>query len=244
MRKITEISKITKKDNVLEIGTGIGTLTEELALNAKKVLAFEVDEGLREILKETLPCDNVKIIFKDVLKANLKGEIEREFGEESFKVAANLPYYITTPIITMLIKENLNLESITCMIQKEIAQRMVEKPNGKNYSSFSVFIQTYTEPVLGATVPPTVFMPRPKVESQIVLLKLKGIPVDPDYEKIVRGCFQNRRKTLINSLNTAIPDFTKEEIEDALNKMGLDKNVRAQELSVEDFLQLKDNLIN
>lgn len=244
MRKITEIPKITKKDNVLEIGTGIGTLTEELALKAKKVLAFEVDEGLREILKETLPYDNVKIIFKDVLKADLREEIEREFGEESFKVAANLPYYITTPIITMLIKENLNLESITCMIQKEIAQRMAEKPNGKNYSSFSVFIQTYTEPVLGATVPPTVFMPRPKVDSQIVLLKLKGIPVDPDYEKIVRGCFQNRRKTLINSLNTAIPDFTKEEIEDALNKMGLDKNIRAQELSVEDFLQLKDNLIN
>ncbi|KXO16061.1 dimethyladenosine transferase [Clostridiales bacterium KA00134] len=243
LRKISELADLDKTDRVLEIGTGIGTLTEELCIKAGSVLAVEIDKTLEPILKETLPYENLKIVFDDILKIDLKGLIEENFGNQSFKIIANLPYYITSPIISMLIKSGLKIESITCMIQRELALRMVEEKGGKNYSSYSVFIQAFTEPKLGVRVPPSVFMPRPKVESQVISLKLKDRGQDQEFERIVRGAFAQRRKTLVNSLNATCKDFSKEKIISALKSLGKEENIRAQDMDYKEFEKLRELLL-
>ena len=246
VRKIVDAAEITKDDYVLEIGPGIGTLTEELSLRAKKVLSIEIDERLRPLLEETIlsTYENVSIHFEDVLKADLKNLIKEQFGDNEFKVVANLPYYVTTPIITKLIEDDLNLKSITVMIQKEVAARFAAKPSTKDYGSLSVFIQFYTDVSYDFTVPKTVFMPKPNVDSAVVTLKIKEELPNIDREKffkVVRAAFSKRRKTIINSLSTYGFDATKDEIKDALSISNIDEKRRAETLSSEEFIVLSTN---
>ncbi|RVU53897.1 16S rRNA (adenine(1518)-N(6)/adenine(1519)-N(6))-dimethyltransferase RsmA [Anaerosphaera multitolerans] len=247
VRKIVDSAGITGEDNILEIGPGIGTLTEELALRGKKVVAVEIDEKLKELLKESLPYDNVKIYFEDVLKADLKQIAEENFGTESFKVVANLPYYVTTPIISKLIEDDLNIESITVMIQKEVANRFVAKPDTKDYGSLSVFIQFYSDVNYEFTVPSTVFMPKPNVDSAVVNLKIKEDLPKIDREKffkVVKAAFSKRRKTLINSLSSYGFPIDKNELTKVLLVSNIDPKRRAETLTSEEFIVLSINFPN
>lgn len=246
VRNIVDAAEITEDDYVLEIGPGIGTLTEELALRAKKVLAVEIDNRLKPLLQETIinRYDNVNIHFGDILKTNLKEVLAENFGDNSFKVVANLPYYVTTPIITKLIEDDLNLESITVMIQKEVAARFAGKPSTKDYGSLSVFIQFYSDVNYDFTVPKTVFMPRPNVDSAVVTMKIKDNLPEIDREKffkVVRASFSKRRKTIINSLSTYGFDLSKDEIREILKISNIDERRRAETLTSEEFLILSVN---
>ncbi|MGO1580649.1 MAG: 16S rRNA (adenine(1518)-N(6)/adenine(1519)-N(6))-dimethyltransferase RsmA [Peptoniphilaceae bacterium] len=244
VRKIADSSEVTEKDNVLEIGPGIGTLTEELSLRAKKVVAIEIDKTLKDLLKESLPYENVKIIFGDILKLDLRNIIKEEFNNESFKVVANLPYYITTPIISKLIEDDLNIDSITVMIQKEVANRFSAKPSTKAYGSLSVFIQYYSDVSYEFTVPKNVFMPRPNVDSGVVNLKMKKKLAEVDRQKlfkIVRAAFSKRRKTIINSLSTYGFDLDKKEIQKTLELSNIEERRRAETLRVDEFIVLAIN---
>ncbi|WP_036730336.1 16S rRNA (adenine(1518)-N(6)/adenine(1519)-N(6))-dimethyltransferase RsmA [Peptoniphilus mikwangii] len=245
VRKIIDSAEISSNDNVLEIGPGVGTLTEELCLRAKKVVSIEIDNHLKELLKESLPYENVKIIFNDVLKTDLKKLTEQEFGGETFKVVANLPYYVTTPIISKLIEEDLNIESITVMIQKEVANRFSASPSTKDYGSLSVFIQFYSDVKYEFTVPKNVFMPKPNVDSAVVNLKIKKDLPDIDRDKlfkVVRAAFSKRRKTLINALSSYGFNIDKNEILKALSISNIDEKRRAETLSSEEFIVLSINL--
>lgn len=244
--KIVDAAEITKDDYVLEIGPGIGTLTEELSLRAKKVLSVEIDNRLKPMLQETIldQYDNVVIHYEDILKSDLKDLIKENFGDNKFKVVANLPYYVTTPIITRLIEDELNLESITIMIQKEVANRFAAKPSTKDYGSLSVFIQFYSEVFYNFTVPSTVFMPKPNVDSAVVTLKIKDELPNINREKffkVVKAGFSKRRKTIVNALSTYGFDTTKDEIKEALAVSNIDEKRRAETLSSEEFIVLSIN---
>ena len=245
IHKIIEGAGITKEDNVVEIGTGIGTLTQELSLTSKHVLAFEIDRTLEPILQDTLrDCTNTDIVFEDVLKADLKKEVEEVFGQEPFKVVANLPYYVTTPILGRLLEEGLNITSITVMVQKEVGERMVAKPGTKDYGALSVFIQFFTTPMMVTKVPKTVFLPKPKVDSIVVTMKVKEPVIGIEGEKffkIVKGAFSKRRKTIINALSTYGLPVEKEDIRRALEKSNILESRRGEELSVEEFIVLTIN---
>lgn len=243
VRKIADAAEITKGDNVLEIGPGVGTLTEELALRAKKVLAVEIDEKLRDLHKETLDIDNVKVIYGDFLDLDLKKLTEDEFGGESFKVVANLPYYVTTPIIEKLILAKVNLISITVMVQKEVAKRLAAEPGNKDYGSLSVFINYYTDCLYKFQVPSSVFMPKPNVDSAVVnLVMKKREDLDTDFLfKVVRAAFTTRRKTILNSLSNSKLNYTKEDIKRALELSGIDERRRAETLKLEEFIVLSVN---
>ncbi len=247
VRKICEEGNITKEDNVLEIGPGIGTLTEELSLRAKKVVAIEIDRGLLPILDNTLKnYSNIEIVQGDVLEVDLKRIIEEKFDTGDIKVVANLPYYITTPIIGRLIEEELEFHSIIVMVQKEVADRIIATPGSKDFSSLSVFVQYYTEPEIILKVPKTVFMPRPKVDSAVLKLKLKKEKIDLEnrelFFKVVKAAFSQRRKTLVNSLNSKELGVDKKEIREILKKTNIDPKKRAEDLSVEDFAKISSNL--
>ena len=243
MRKIADAAEISEEDNVLEIGPGVGTLTEELALRAKKVLAVEIDEKLRDLHKETLALDNVKVVYGDFLDLDLKKLCQEEFGDEGFKVVANLPYYVTTPIIEKLILAQVNLISITVMVQKEVAKRLAAEPGSKDYGSLSVFINYYTDCKYKFQVPSSVFMPKPNVDSAVVNLKMKEREdLDTDFLfKIVRAAFTTRRKTLINSFSNSGLPYSKDEIKRALELSGIDGGRRAETLSLEEFIVLSVN---
>lgn len=244
VKKIVDAAEVCENDNVLEIGPGIGTLTEELAIRAKKVVTIEIDNSLVEIHKETLNYDNVKIYYDDILKIDLKKVLYEEFGGESFKVVANLPYYIITPIISRLIEENLNLKSITVMIQKEVAKRFSAKPATKDYGSLSVFIQFFTNVRYEFTVPSTVFMPKPKVDSAVVSLIVKDKLPTIDRQKffkIVKAAFSKRRKTILNALSTYGFNLSKEDIRESLSLSGISETRRAETLSEEEFIVLAIN---
>ncbi|MDO5713333.1 MAG: 16S rRNA (adenine(1518)-N(6)/adenine(1519)-N(6))-dimethyltransferase RsmA [Tissierellia bacterium] len=248
INKIVRGAEITKEDNVLEIGTGIGTLTEELALRGKKVLAFEIDKGLEPILKDTLQdFSNIHIVFEDILKAEVKDIVTKEFGEEPFKVVANLPYYVTTPILGKLLEEDLNISSITVMVQKEVGQRMVAKPGSKDYGSLSVFIQFFTNPSIITKVPKTVFLPKPKVDSIVLRMDVKepiiGIEKDKFF-RIVKAAFSKRRKTIINALSTYGLPVDKREIRHALETSNIHEGRRGEELTVDEFIVLSINFPN
>ncbi|MGF0095570.1 16S rRNA (adenine(1518)-N(6)/adenine(1519)-N(6))-dimethyltransferase RsmA [Peptoniphilus sp. SGI.035] len=243
VRKIADAAEISEEDNVLEIGPGVGTLTEELALRAKKVVAVEIDEKLRELHKETLNIENVKVIYGDFLDLDLKKLTKEEFGDEGFKVVANLPYYVTTPIIEKLILANVNLISITVMVQKEVAKRLSAEPGSKDYSSLSVFINYYTDCKYKFQVPSSVFMPKPNVDSAVVNLKMKKREeVDTEFLfKVVRASFTTRRKTILNSLSNSKLNYTKDEIKRALELSGIDERRRAETLNLEEFIILSVN---
>ena len=246
VRKICQDGDITKEDYVLEIGPGIGTLTEELALNAKKVVAVELDQKLLPILEETLvDYDNVEIVHGDILRVDIKGLIEEKLGGGPIKVVANLPYYVTTPIIAKLIEEDFNIESIIVMIQKEVADRIVAGPGNKQYGSLSVFVNFYTEPEILIGVPKTVFMPQPKVDSAVIKLKLKKNLPQVNREvffKVVKSAFGKRRKTILNSLSSQELGLEKEIIREVLETVGIPLEERAENLKIEDFIKISKTL--
>ncbi len=242
VRSIVEKAKITKDDYVLEIGPGIGTLTEELAIKAKKVIGVEIDRKLLPILDESLDkYDNAEIIHGDILDIDINKLIEEKFDNKKIKIVANLPYYITTPIIGKLIEDDLNIESIVVMVQKEVADRMACPPGSKLYGSLSVFIDFYTRAEIILKVPKTVFMPQPKIDSAIIKLSLKDQLPDIDKEKffqVVKAAFSKRRKTVLNSLSTYGFDIEKEIIKEALKQANIDPIRRAETLSTEEFLKI------
>ncbi len=240
--KIIDIADI-ENENVLEIGPGIGTITYEMAKTAKKVLAVEIDEHLIPIFQQNLEeFSTVKVINQDILKVDLKKLIEEEFGNQSFKVVSNLPYYITTPIIELLITSNFPCQDMTIMVQKEVAQRMVASANDKDYSSLSVFVKFYSDAKILVNLPKTVFMPQPKIDSSILNLKLRIYDEKVDQKKLfnlVRAGFNKRRKTILNSLSDVA---SKEDLKIAFEKTGLRENLRAENLSLDDFIKLADIL--
>jgi 16S rRNA (adenine1518-N6/adenine1519-N6)-dimethyltransferase len=246
VRKIVSSAGITRDDYVLEIGPGMGTLTEELALNAKKVIAIEIDERLRPVLAETLePYDNVEVVYGDVLKLPLREIIEDKCQGQPVKVVANLPYYVTTPIIGRLIEEELPFISISVMVQKEVADRMVARPHTKDYGSLTLFVGFYTEPQIMMKVPKTVFMPQPKIDSSVIRLNVRKELPDTNrdsYFKLVRAAFSKRRKTLINALSTYGLEADKEELREALKRAGIEETVRGEDLEMDDYIRLAREL--
>lgn len=249
--KIIRAAEIGKNDCVLEIGPGIGTMTQYLACAAKKVIAVEIDKALIPILNDTLDgYDNVKIINEDVLKVDIAKLAEEENDGKPLKVVANLPYYITTPIIMGLFENHVPLQSITVMVQKEVADRMQTGPGSKDYGALSLAVQYYAKPYIVANVPPNCFMPRPKVGSAVIRLeRYEDAPVYVEDEKlmfrIIRASFNQRRKTLANGLkNSAELDFTKEEIEEAIAWLGKGASVRGEALTLEEFANLSNALYN
>ncbi len=245
IEKIIDAAEIDKSSEVLEIGPGIGTLTQYLAENAGTVKAVEIDDKLIPILEKTLAeYDNVEVIHGDILKQ----DIGAMFEGRPFKIVANLPYYITTPIIMGLLESRVPAESITVMIQKEVADRMKAAPGSKDYGALSLAVQYYADPYLAANVPPNCFMPRPNVGSAVIRLKRLETPsVEVKDEqkmfKLIRAAFNQRRKTLANAIkNFEGLSYSREEVETALTSIGLDVRVRGEALSLEEFARLSDNL--
>ncbi len=249
LEKIISAAGITKNDCVLEIGPGIGTMTQYLAENAGHVVAVEIDRNLIPILKETLAdYDNVTVINEDILRVDIKALAEEYNGGKPIKVVANLPYYITTPIIMGLFESGVPIDNITVMVQKEVADRVKEGPGSKDYGALSLAVQYYAEPEIVANVPPNCFIPRPNVGSAVIrLTRHKEMPVevkDPALMfKIIRASFNQRRKTLQNGLGNApeLP-YTKEQIAAAIAEMGLTPTIRGEALSLAQFAQLSDIL--
>lgn len=249
--KIIAAAEITKDDFVLEIGPGIGTMTQYLAQAAGKVAAVEIDKALIPILGDTLSAyDNVMIINEDVLKVDIQKLVEEENGGRPVKVVANLPYYITTPIIMGLFEKHVPIESITVMVQKEVADRMQVGPGTKDYGALSLAVQYYASPYIVANVPPNCFMPRPKVGSAVIrLTRHQNPPVQAKDEKlmfrIIRASFNQRRKTLANGLkNSQELQFTKEQVEQAITECGLPLNIRGEALTLEQFAALADIFVD
>ena len=249
LERIIEESKITKEDCVLEIGPGIGTMTQYLAENAKEVIAVEIDKALIPILEDTLKdYDNVTIINDDILKVDINQIVKEKNKGESIKVVANLPYYITTPIIMGLFESHVPLKSITIMVQKEVADRMQVGPGTKDYGALSLAVQYYAKPEIVANVPPNCFMPRPNVGSAVIrLTRYEKPPVDVNNEKymfsLIRASFNQRRKTLVNGLlNAGNLNVTKEEITGALEQMSLSLMVRGEALTLGQFATLSNLL--
>lgn len=250
LEKIIAAAGITGEDFVLEIGPGIGTMTQYLAESAGRVLAVEIDRMLIPILEETLAAyDNVRVLNEDIMKLDIRGLVERENDGKPIKVVANLPYYITTPIIMGLFERHVPLESVTVMVQKEVAQRMQAGPGTKDYGALSLAVQYYAEPYIVANVPPNCFMPRPKVGSAVIRMTCRREPkVSVKDEgllfRVIRASFNQRRKTLQNSLNNS-PEIgaPKEQIAEAIAAAGLSPNVRGEALTLEEFAALADALV-
>lgn len=244
VRKIVESAGITKDDYVLEVGPGMGTLTEELALNAKKVIAVELDNKLEPVLKDTLgKYDNVEIIFGDILKFDLENIIKEKMDDKKIKIVANLPYYITTPIIAKFLEEGYNIDSINVMVQKEVAERISASPNNKSYGSLTVFAQFYSNPEIVLNIPKSVFIPQPKVDSAVIRLKIMDKYRNVDREKlfkIVKAAFSKRRKTILNTLSSGL-DLEKDQVRNLLETTNIDLNKRAENLSIEDYIKLCKN---
>ncbi len=246
---IIDTADITKDDFVLEIGPGIGTLTQYLATYAGKVCAVEIDKALLPILEDTLSgWDNVTVLNADILKTDIRAIAETENGGRPIKVCANLPYYITTPILMGLFESGAPFSQLTVMVQKEVAERMIAEPGSKTYGALSLAVRYYTDPEISFIVEPESFMPRPKVESAIVhMVRHQEPPVDVKDEKmlfdVIRASFNERRKTLQNGIaNYAGFSFSKEQVGQALDLCGLDRTVRGEKLSLEDFARLADAL--
>ena len=247
--KIIQSAGVTKEDCVLEVGPGIGTMTQALSEAARQVVAVEIDDHLIPILQETLKeCPNVKVIHGDILKTDVKA-IADEYNEGCpLHVIANLPYYITTPIIMGLFESGVPLKSITIMVQKEVADRMKAEPGTKDYGALSLAVQYYAEPYLVANVPPNCFIPRPNVGSAVIrLTRHEQPPVQVADEKLmfrlIRAALNQRRKTLANSLNNS-PElfFPKEQIQEAIAALDVSPSVRGEALSLEQFAQLANLL--
>lgn len=248
--KIVSAAEVTKDDFVLEIGPGIGTLTQFLSEAAREVVAVEIDTNLIPILTEDtlVGYDNVTVINQDIMKFDIKKLVEERNGGKPIKVVANLPYYITTPIIMRLLEEDLPIDSITVMVQAEVADRMQSKPGTKEYGALSLAVQYYAEPYIAANVPPNCFMPRPGVGSAVIRLKChKERPVQVKDERLmfalIRASFNHRRKTLSNGVSNELGDrITKQQLLDALAKIGVSETIRGEALSLKQFAELADTL--
>lgn len=249
MNKIIKTAAVTKDDLVIEIGPGIGTMTQFLCEAARQVIAIEIDKALIPVLSDTLSgYDNVKVIEGDVLKQDIGAIAGKYNGGKPVKIVANLPYYITTPIIMGIFEKNVPVESITVMVQKEVAERMQAGPGTKAYGALSLAVQYYSKPYLAANVPENCFMPRPNVASAVITLDCYGEPVvKADNVKLmfslIRASFQQRRKTLINGIsNSSEVDIPKEKVIRALETMGLNPSVRGETLTLEQFATLSNML--
>ncbi|MCA0151264.1 MULTISPECIES: 16S rRNA (adenine(1518)-N(6)/adenine(1519)-N(6))-dimethyltransferase RsmA [Rossellomorea] len=251
LRNITEYAGLSEKTAAIEIGPGIGALTEHLARTSGKVVAFEIDQRLIPILDDTLsPYDNVKIINEDILEADVEAIINREFeGFDDIMVVANLPYYVTTPIILKLLMERLPIRGICVMLQKEVGDRISAQPGTKAYGSLSIAIQYYTEAEMVMTVPKTVFMPQPNVDSAVIrLTKREKPPVEVISEDflftVTRSSFAQRRKTILNNLTSQLPQGKekKELILEALSQAGVEPTRRGETLTIQEFGRLSDEL--
>ena len=247
LEDIIAAAEITKDDFVLEIGPGIGTMTQYLCESAREVIAVEIDKNLIPILKDTLSAyDNVEVLNDDILKVDIKALAEERNAGKPIKVVANLPYYITTPIIMGLFESHVPIDSITIMVQKEVADRMQEGPGSKEYGALSLAVQYYAHPEIVVNVPPSCFMPQPKVGSAVIrLTRHEAPPVDVENEKlmfqIIRASFNQRRKTLANGLNN-FPglSLSKEVIQQCIEELGVPVTVRGEALSLEQFAQLSN----
>ena len=250
LEKIVSAAGITKDDCVLEIGPGIGTMTQYLAESAGQVIAVEIDTNLLPILADTLKdYSNVKVINQDILKVDINELVKEYNNGRPIKVVANLPYYITTPIIMGLFESNVPIDNITVMVQKEVADRMQVGPGSKDYGALSLAVQYYASPYIVANVPPNCFIPRPNVGSAVIrLTRYQEPPVqvkDPKLMfKLIRASFNQRRKTLQNGLNNS-PEisFSKEEITKAIESLGASPSVRGEALSLEQFAQLANYFV-
>ena len=247
--KIIRAAEITKDDFVLEIGPGIGTMTQYLAQAAREVVAVEIDKALIPILQDTLSgFPNAEVIQDDILKVDIAGLAAERNGGRPIKVVANLPYYITTPIIMSLFEHDVPLALVTVMVQKEVAERMQAGPGSKDYGALSLVVQYYADPYIVANVPPNCFMPRPNVGSAVIrLTRHKVPPVQVEDEKLmfqmIRASFNQRRKTLVNGLNHS-PDMTltKEQITEAVEGLGKGAGVRGEALTLEEFAKLSNTI--
>lgn len=247
LEDIIEAAEITKDDFVLEIGPGIGTMTQYLCEFAREVIAVEIDKNLIPILEDTLSAyDNVEVLNDDILKVDIKALAEERNAGKPIKVVANLPYYITTPIIMGLFESHVPIDSITIMVQKEVADRMQEGPGSKEYGALSLAVQYYAHPEIVVNVPPSCFMPQPKVGSAVIrLTRHAEPPVDVENEKlmfqIIRASFNQRRKTLANGLNN-FPglNLSKEAIQQCIEELGVPVTVRGEALSLAQFAQLSN----
>ncbi|RXZ79317.1 16S rRNA (adenine(1518)-N(6)/adenine(1519)-N(6))-dimethyltransferase RsmA [Paenibacillaceae bacterium] len=249
LRLIVEAAELDPSQGVLEIGPGIGALTQQLAMKAGKVTAIEIDNRLIPILQEVLQeHDHVNIIHGDVLKLDLAALFEQQFAAVSgVSVVANLPYYVTTPILMKLLEEKLPLKHIVVMIQKEVAERMAASPGSKTYGSLSVAVQYYCVPKLVCTVPHTVFIPQPNVDSAVIKLSLRDKPAvhvtdEARFFKVVQACFAQRRKTLMNNLIAFVGKERREELTELLNECGIDPSRRGETLSLEEFAAISERL--
>ena len=247
--KIIDASGVTEDDFVLEIGPGIGTMTQYLCERAREVVAVEIDKNLIPILSDTLKnYSNVTVINEDILKLDICKLAEEKNQGKPIKVVANLPYYITTPIIMGLFESHVPIDSITIMVQKEVAERMQEKPGSKEYGALSLAVQYYAKPEIVANVPPNCFMPRPNVGSAVIrLIRHEKPPVEVEDEKlmfrIIRASFNQRRKTLANGLNNS-PEIhlPKEVIQESIVSLGVPENIRGEALSLEQFAELSNEI--
>lgn len=251
LQKIVEAAEITEDDCVLEIGPGIGTMTQYLAESAGKVIAVEIDKSLIPILEDTLsPYENVTVINEDILKLDINELVREKNQGRPVKVVANLPYYITTPIIMGLFEQHVPLKSITIMVQKEVADRMQVGPGTKDYGALSLAVQYYARPRVITYVSPACFIPRPNVGSAVIRLdRYEKPPVETEDEAflfaVIRAAFNQRRKTLVNGLSNAGElGISRQQAEDGLDELGLDRNVRGEALTLQEFAQLSNILRN
>lgn len=251
LRKIVDYAGLTEDSGAIEIGPGIGALTEQLLRRCRKVVAYEIDGRLLPILEDTLSSyPNKKIIHQDVLKADVAAMMKEEFAEiDDVMVVANLPYYVTTPIIMKLLEEKLPIRGMVIMLQKEVANRISAAPGSKDYGSLSIAVQYYSEAEMVMVVPRTVFIPKPNVDSAVIRLTLREKPAvavkdERFFFQVCRVSFAQRRKTLVNNLTSGLPSGKekKEEILGALEKAGIDPGRRGETLSIEEFARLSDEL--
>jgi 16S rRNA (adenine1518-N6/adenine1519-N6)-dimethyltransferase len=251
LNRIVDHAGLTNESGAIEIGPGIGALTEQLAKNCQKVVAFEIDQRLIPILKDTLsPYPHVKVIHEDVLKADVMSVMESEFKElDDVMVVANLPYYVTTPIIMKLLEDQLPIRGIVCMLQKEVADRISAKPGTKEYGSLSIAVQYYTIAEIVMIVPKTVFVPQPNVDSAVIRLTRRQTPIvevkdEAFFFQITRASFAQRRKTLLNNLQSGLRNGKekKELILSILEEVQIEPSRRGETLSIEEFARLSDAL--
>lgn len=246
INKIVDAAEIDQNTGVIEIGPGFGTLTQGLCKRAKKVVAIELDKSLIEVHKETLNYDNIKIIYDDFMKVDVDKLIEEEFEGMDVKLVANLPYYITTPIIMKILEEKFKISKIVVMVQKEVAERLNAKPNTKEYGAISLAVQYRANTSIAMIVPGSVFMPRPKVDSAVISLSILKEPrIKVQDEKmlfsVVRASFGQRRKTLLNSLSNILK-CPKEQIKEVLENVNISPTVRGETLTLEQFGKIADEL--
>lgn len=247
--KICDGAEIKESDQIIEIGPGIGTLTQELCKRAKRVVAIEIDKNLFPILNDNLSnYDNFHLVEGDVLKIDLNVLISEHFDDDGeVKVVANLPYYITTPIIMKLLEEKIKVSKIVVMVQKEVALRMKAKPGSKDYGALSIAVQYYSKPEIIVNVPKNVFMPRPNVDSTVIMLDVYEKPIVKVQDenllfKVVKAAFGKRRKTLVNALSSSQLGIDKEDLISILNRCNIDVKARAESLSLDEFAKITNSI--